>query len=125
MSRGVVGNVAARTGLVLDHDLLAPDFRQASGDNAGGGIRAATGREADDQADDPIGPRGLRKYDLRERRHRERRRAKAQKMSPLNFHDAALVQLPGELYRLSTGLEQRDELPPRPNVNLRWHRTKR
>ena len=49
VGRGVVGDVAARAALVLDDDLLAPDFRQPAGGDARGRVGAAAGREADDQ----------------------------------------------------------------------------
>ncbi len=62
MGGRVEGNRAAGSRLVLDDDLLAPDFRQAAGDDATGQIhpsaRGKTHHEADDAVWPSLSPRG-------------------------------------------------------------------
>ena len=52
-------DVAAGAWLVLDHDLLAPDFREPRAEDATDGVDAAAGCERYDQTDVASGP-GLR-----------------------------------------------------------------
>ena len=56
-ARGCVGrDVAACAALVLDNDLLPPDFGELGTDNARDRVAAAAGRKRNDDADRAIGP---------------------------------------------------------------------
>src|SRR5512132_3832219 len=50
-------DVAARPGLVLDHDLLAPRLRQPGGNDTSGRVDSSTRRDRADDAHDLAGPR--------------------------------------------------------------------
>src|SRR5260221_14165687 len=49
----------ARTRAVLDHDLLADRARHRFADDTRDEIKSASGRKRHDEADPPMGPRGL------------------------------------------------------------------
>jgi hypothetical protein len=70
-------DIAAGAGLAFDQNLLAPDLRQPVGDDAGGRVDAAAGRDRTDDADRPAGPA------LRTRRARPRDRGAAEKRNEI------------------------------------------
>src|SRR5262245_7021662 len=66
-------DVAARPGLVLDHDLLAPNLREPGGDDTRSRVDSSTRRDRADDAHHLAGPR------LRTSSERARRRGATEK----------------------------------------------
>src|SRR4051794_27665916 len=81
-----MGDIAAGATLVLDHDLLAPDFGQPARRDSRGGIRATPRRETDDEADDAVGPVRLCENRRRDRRGRQGGSPETQEFTTWKFH---------------------------------------
>src|SRR5262249_14907157 len=81
--------MTARSGLVFDEDLLAPNFRESIGNDAGADIRTAAGRESNQQ---PHRTRriGLRPCNARQRRQHRSACSNLQKLSSRDPHDETL-----------------------------------